>query len=106
MSAIANQTEILRGCIARAKSGSLTDGSDLGCSYALKWVTHFMGDITQPLHASGIAAGGNDFDVTFGNHSTELHAVSVSNPQLAMRIMLTKGGCRCGTATSSTRTQT
>jgi hypothetical protein len=43
---------------------------------ALKWITHFLGDITQPLHASGIAAGGNFINVTFGNHSTELHAVS------------------------------
>ena len=76
MSAIANQTEILRGCIARAKTGNLTNGSDLQCSYALKWVTHFLGDITQPLHASGIAAGGNTFHVTFGNHSTNLHSVS------------------------------
>lgn len=76
VSAIANQTQILKGCIARAKKGQLVHGEDLQCSYALKWVAHFLGDIAQPLHASGVAAGGNDFDVVFGNHSTELHAVS------------------------------
>lgn len=76
MSAIANQTEILRGCIADVKHGILTDGSNITCSYALKWITHFLGDITMPLHASGTAAGGNLFNVTFNNISTELHTVS------------------------------
>ncbi|KAJ9646332.1 hypothetical protein H2199_002381 [Coniosporium tulheliwenetii] len=75
VSAIANQTEILRGCIADVKRGILTDGSNITCSYALKWLTHFHGDINQPLHASGTAAGGNLFNVTFNNISTELHAV-------------------------------
>ena len=46
------------------------------CSYALKWVSHFRGDIAQPLHASGRAAGGNFERVKFANVSTELHAVS------------------------------
>lgn len=80
VSAIANQTEILRGCIARAKSGRLANGSDLNCSYALKWIAHFFGDITQPLHASGLAAGGNGLPVTFDGHKTELHAVCLGNP--------------------------
>ncbi|KAH7052193.1 nuclease PA3 [Macrophomina phaseolina] len=76
VSAIANQTEILRSCIAAVKAGDYpTTEANLTCSYALKWVTHFIGDIAQPLHASGIAAGGNFFDVTYNNKSTELHAV-------------------------------
>ncbi|KAF2494192.1 nuclease PA3 [Lophium mytilinum] len=75
VSAIANQTEILKGCIAAAKSGELSGGKNLTCSYALKWVAHFLGDVSQPLHASGIAAGGNFFNVTFGGKATELHAV-------------------------------
>ncbi|KAF2114721.1 nuclease PA3 [Lophiotrema nucula] len=75
VSAIANQTNILKGCIEDVKSGSLKNGANLTCSYALKWVSHFLGDIAQPLHASGLAAGGNFFNVTFGNVSTELHAV-------------------------------
>lgn len=76
VSAIENQTNILRGCIADVKSSSLANSANLTCSYALKWVSHFLGDIAQPLHASGRAAGGNFFRVKFGNVSTELHAVS------------------------------
>jgi hypothetical protein len=75
VSAIANQTGILKGCIADVKAGSLSGGSNLTCSYALKWVSHFLGDIAQPLHASGRAAGGNKIPVVFNNISTELHAV-------------------------------
>jgi hypothetical protein len=76
VSAIANQTQILKSCIQRVKMGELVDGEDLQCSYALKWVVHFLGDIAQPLHASGRAAGGNGIEVVFGNQTTELHAVS------------------------------
>ena len=45
------------------------------CAMALKWITHFIGDIHQPLHASGKAQGGNTINVTFGGLDTELHAV-------------------------------
>jgi hypothetical protein len=87
VSALANQTGILRECVADAKSGLLSEGTNLTCSYALKWVSHFMGDIAQPLHASGRAAGGNFYKVKFGNVSTELHAVS--NPiVLPFRILI------------------
>jgi hypothetical protein len=75
VSAIANQTGILKGCIEDVRAGVLSGGSNLTCSYALKWVSHFLGDIAQPLHASGRAAGGNFYRVKFANHSTELHAV-------------------------------
>jgi len=77
VSAIANQTGILRECIAQVKDGQLAGGANLTCSYALKWVAHFLGDIHQPLHASGRAVGGNTYKVVFGNHSTQLHAVSL-----------------------------
>ena len=76
VSAIANQTKILKNCVQDVKSGSLSGGTNLTCSYALKWVSHFLGDIAQPLHASERAAGGNFYRVRFGNVSTELHAVS------------------------------
>lgn len=76
VSAIANQTRILKGCIDDVRAGILSGGSNLTCSYALKWVSHFLGDIAQPLHASGRAAGGNFYRVKFANVSTELHAVS------------------------------
>jgi hypothetical protein len=79
VSAIANQTGILGECIHHVKSGALSGGVNLTCSYALKWVAHFLGDIHQPLHASGRAAGGNFYKVKFGNVSTELHAVRCSN---------------------------
>ncbi|KAH7080039.1 phospholipase C/P1 nuclease domain-containing protein [Paraphoma chrysanthemicola] len=75
VSAIANQTGILRECVGHVKSGALSGGTNLTCSFALKWVAHFLGDINQPLHASGRAAGGNFYKVKFGNVSTELHAV-------------------------------
>ena len=78
VSAIANQTQILRDCVQKVKSGDLVGGEDLQCSYALKWVVHFLGDIAQPLHASGVAAGGNGIEVVFANQTTELHAVSLS----------------------------
>ncbi len=77
VSAIANQTGILRGCIDQVRSGAVSGGNNLTCSYALKWVAHFLGDISQPLHASGRAAGGNLYRVKFANVSTELHAVSI-----------------------------
>ena len=85
VSAIANQTGILKGCIEDVKSGSLQGGTNLTCSYALKWVSHFLGDIAQPLHASGRAAGGNGFPTIFGNISTELHGVSHAFPRTEIR---------------------
>jgi S1/P1 Nuclease len=75
ISAIANQTEILRGCIADAKAGKIKGGKNIACSYALKWIVHFTGDIAQPLHASSLAIGGNSFDVTFNKVATNLHSV-------------------------------
>ncbi|KAF2174889.1 nuclease PA3 [Zopfia rhizophila CBS 207.26] len=75
VSAISNQTHILKSCIDNVRSGNLRGGTNLTCSYALKWVSHFLGDVAQPLHASGRAAGGNRINVTFGGVSTELHAV-------------------------------
>jgi hypothetical protein len=79
VSAISNQTQILKQCVDRVKVGELVNGEDLQCSYALKWVVHFLGDIAQPLHASGRAAGGNGIEVVFGNLTTELHAVSLAS---------------------------
>jgi hypothetical protein len=79
VSAIANQTGILRECVERVKTGGEGEEGSKGnitCSQALKWVAHFIGDIHQPLHASGRAAGGNFYKARFGGHDTELHAVS------------------------------
>ncbi|KAJ3199253.1 hypothetical protein HK099_003248 [Clydaea vesicula] len=46
---------------------------------ALKFLLHYVGDITQPLHVCGRNKGGNDDKVTFGNKKTNLHAVWDSN---------------------------
>lgn len=78
VSAIANQTGILKGCIDDVKTGDLSGGTNLTCSYALKWVSHFIGDIAQPLHASGRGYGGNTVRVIFANASTELHGVRLA----------------------------
>ncbi|KAJ6514569.1 S1/P1 nuclease [Mycena vulgaris] len=41
---------------------------------ALKFLDHFIGDITQPLHVEALELGGNDIDVTCSGSSTNLHA--------------------------------
>jgi hypothetical protein len=98
VSAISNQTDILKECIGQVNSGALSGGMNLTCSYALKWVAHFLGDIHQPLHASGRAAGGNLYKAIFGNVSTELHAVSpVLSHSCSINVRLTRN--RYGMAT-------
>ena len=42
---------------------------------ALKFLIHFLGDITQPLHDEGIAAGGNLINVTWNGQRKRLHGV-------------------------------
>jgi hypothetical protein len=75
VSAIANQTRILRECIGDLQDGVSPSGTNLTCSYALKWIAHFLGDLHQPLHANARNVGGNTYRVIFGNVSTQLHAV-------------------------------
>ncbi|KXT05482.1 hypothetical protein AC578_10996 [Pseudocercospora eumusae] len=52
VSAIANYT-------TRVQSSSL---SDTEVNYALRFLVHFIGDITQPLHDEAYEVGGNDVD--------------------------------------------
>ncbi|KAL2916824.1 hypothetical protein HK105_203603 [Polyrhizophydium stewartii] len=68
-------------CIVRAIA-TYTDNA--GCSKstakadridALKFIVHFLGDITQPLHVCARGRGGNDQSVKFDGSSTNLHAV-------------------------------
>ncbi|KAH7028010.1 nuclease PA3 [Microdochium trichocladiopsis] len=75
VSALTNQTEIVKGCISRAKLGKIRNGEDYTCANAVKFLAHFTADIAQPLHVSGIAAGGNGFPVTFNGTATNLHSV-------------------------------
>ncbi|PGG97785.1 hypothetical protein AJ79_09083 [Helicocarpus griseus UAMH5409] len=75
VSAIANATVKFGSCVDAVKAGKLKGGSDVECSMALKFLAHFIGDITQPLHTSGVAIGGNAYPVVFGGEETELHSV-------------------------------
>lgn len=80
ISALANQTQIAKACIRDAKVGKIRNGSNVTCANAVKFISHFTSDIAQPLHVSGIAAGGNGFPVTFGGVETNLHAVCTIIP--------------------------
>ena len=44
--------------------------SDQEVNYALRFLVHFIGDITQPLHDEAYEVGGNDVDVTFDSTDT------------------------------------
>jgi hypothetical protein len=41
----------------------------------MEFIIHLVGDIHMPLHAEGIARGGNDIKVLFGGSSTNLHFI-------------------------------
>ncbi|KAJ5175679.1 uncharacterized protein N7482_001556 [Penicillium canariense] len=64
ISAIANYTQ-------RVGDGRL---SATNTAEALKFLVHFIGDITQPLHDEAYEVGGNDIKVTFQGYSDNLHA--------------------------------
>ena len=64
VSAIANYTQ-------RAGDGRL---SSANLAEALKFLVHFVGDITQPLHDEAYEIGGNEITVTFNGYSDNLHA--------------------------------
>jgi hypothetical protein len=42
---------------------------------ALKFLIHFIGDLHQPLHATGRARGGTQTQVKFGGRLTNLHSI-------------------------------
>ncbi|CZT22038.1 related to nuclease S1 precursor [Ramularia collo-cygni] len=65
VSAIANYTTRVQA----TKSLSRTQ-----VNYALRWIVHFVGDITQPLHDEAFEIGGNGVNVTFAGKRTNLHA--------------------------------
>ncbi|KAI0473671.1 nuclease s1 [Xylariaceae sp. FL0804] len=64
VSAIANYTQ-------RVGDGRL---SDTNVNQALKFLVHFLGDVTQPLHDEALELGGNGIDVTFEGYSDNLHS--------------------------------
>ena len=55
---------------------------------AVKFLTHFVADMHQPLHVCGIQKGGNDYDVRFFGKNTNLHKVWDSD--IALRVILTE----------------
>ena len=48
--------------------------SKIQVAQALKFLVHFLGDLTQPLHDEAYAVGGNKITVTFDGYSDNLHA--------------------------------
>ncbi|KAG9020968.1 hypothetical protein FS837_007698 [Tulasnella sp. UAMH 9824] len=46
---------------------------------ALKFVVHFLGDITQPLHTESLARGGNDIMIKWNGQKKRLHGVWDTN---------------------------
>ncbi|KAK6207117.1 hypothetical protein LQW54_007434 [Pestalotiopsis sp. IQ-011] len=83
---IANQTQILQSCLRAARRGAEAETTDdesystgspdkMVCSEALKWITHFIGDVAQPLHTSERSFGGNSVKVKFNGTDSNLHQV-------------------------------
>lgn len=66
VSAIANYTQ-------RVQQPDQLDKQQI--NYALRFIVHFLGDITQPLHNEALELGGNGIDVTFDDEDWNLHAV-------------------------------
>ncbi|KAJ5610286.1 hypothetical protein N7510_007005 [Penicillium lagena] len=64
VSAVANYTQ-------RVGDGRL---STANVAEALRFLVHFVGDITQPLHDEAYKVGGNDIEVTFNGYSDNLHS--------------------------------
>ncbi|EME40087.1 hypothetical protein DOTSEDRAFT_74820 [Dothistroma septosporum NZE10] len=75
ISAIANYT-------TRVQSTGLSDDE---VTDALKFLVHFLGDITQPLHDEAYEVGGNDVDVTFNDTDTNLHHIWDTNMPETLR---------------------
>jgi len=79
-------------CVVGAIANYTTRAADcsLGLaqrSEALKFVTHFFGDITQPLHACARQRGGNQVLVTFDGESGHLNLHSVWDTKIVEKRM-------------------
>lgn len=61
----------------RAKKNKISNGNDYHCANALKFVTHFVSDLAQPLHTSNLGAGGNEFKVSYNGQTNNsvLHSI-------------------------------
>lgn len=69
-------TQSVGYCVDAAIQNYSTRVKIYGGNDDLKFLTHFVGDIHQPLHCGFIGdRGGNDIKVKFSDKSTNLHAV-------------------------------
>lgn len=62
------------GCVVSAIQNYTTLVTQTSDVDALKFLIHFLGDITQPLHDEAEKVGGNDISVTWSGATTNLHA--------------------------------
>lgn len=72
--------DCLEGCIVSAFANYTARVSDCGLEaiereQALKFLVHFAGDVAQPLHAEGVARGGNEVGVLWQRVERDLHGV-------------------------------
>jgi hypothetical protein len=65
--AIYNNT-VLASCDANGNPSALQE-------IAVKFLAHFVGDITQPLHACGRQRGGNDAKAPYDGRESQLHGI-------------------------------
>lgn len=68
------------GCVVKAIANYTQqlvspDGNPNNLADALKFVVHFLGDVTQPLHAEALARGGNDIMIEWNGHQKKLHGI-------------------------------
>jgi hypothetical protein len=70
-----NQSVLLTTANFTAQASCDTMFSKSFRSDALKFVVHFMGDLSQPLHVCGRERGGNSALIRFDGHRTNLHSI-------------------------------
>lgn len=81
VSAIQNYTQ-------RVQDGRLSQAHQ---QEALKFIIHFLGDVTQPLHDEALEVGGNDIAVTFDGVQTNLHHIWDTDMLMHLRGLPTTG---------------
>ncbi|KAI9188747.1 hypothetical protein H9P43_000169 [Blastocladiella emersonii ATCC 22665] len=76
-SCVVEQIAVSAGHLAKYRRrpvyGRKNATADLEAGMALSFLTHYVGDIAQPLHASGFLKGGNGVNVTFAGKTVNMH---------------------------------
>jgi hypothetical protein len=71
---ISTNVKTLAECVAgKSPTGKTPAGKAITCKDALSWVTHFVGEVTHPLHVSSYHWGGTDDNVEFDGTQSSLH---------------------------------